>query len=491
MGIELLPSYVGGKIITDQDNPDRTAEIKSLDGSFTSTVVATSTSQIRNAIRAADDYQKKLNSTPMEERIAVAEMLVKEYAKHKWTVARGLGLFRGQVAKDSFWMCDLISQWGSELDTFLSTIFGNVSDLSVPVTSSIASYGQVVWQSRGTAAMYCAASMDGPPNITALCHGIISGTHMIIRPSWRDTVTHLAFDILYKHGLHEYAQLVRWPSSAEEGNQNNKQLLNNVSQGLIFSSDETYAHLINSAAPEGSEAWRGLTRKCRRYGTGLPINIVTEASDLEATAGDLVAGARLGCGRFCLSTTPVLVQQNIYKDLVEAVVSVAKSLRPGSILDPKTDLCGYDPSELQSVTNALKLFGGDLKHGEVRGENTDVFVLENVSAQSPCLYAEIGAPVLGFIPYRDLTEAIRIANVALTRNQRDAWTAMSVHGNYDNFTTLRSAIPNFRALLGGVVAEGKLLLPHQGTYFVLDLMRRTTIEDVVATHSTRPLKKTS
>jgi acyl-CoA reductase-like NAD-dependent aldehyde dehydrogenase len=480
MGIDSLSCYVGGKIIRAEDRSEQALKIMSLDGRGSVSAVQSNASQIRQAIRSSEEYQKILNKTTLDERVEVAHMLLKEYAKAKWTVAKNLAMFRGQVAKDSYWMCELIAQWADELETFVPTVFGEAGNLSAEVRSVIGNYGTIAWQSKGVAAMYSASSMDGPPNITALCHGIISGTHIILRPSWRDTVTHLAFDILYKIGLHEYAQLVRWPSASKEGAQNNKQLLNNVKQGLIFSSDETYTALLNSMAQEGSESWRNLMRRCRWYGTGLPLNIVTEVDSVDKVANDLVAGARLGCGRFCLSTTPVMVQKDVYPQLVEAVIATAKQLRAGSILDPQTELPSYDPSEVEAIRRALNFFGGNLKHGSFYPESMDVMILTDVPLRSPCLYAEIGAPVLALIPFDDIQDAIKAANAALSKNRREAWTALSVHGEHEEFDNLRTAIPNYRALFGGVVAEGKLLLPHQGTYFVLDLMRRTTVEDIAA-----------
>jgi hypothetical protein len=301
---------------------------------------------------------------------------------------------------------------------------------------------------------------------------------LIIRPSWRDTVTHLAFEILYKHGYHDYAQLVRWPSDSSEGSLNNKALLLNVSQSLIFSSDENYQALINSAAEKGSEAWQMVMRKSRRYGTGLPLNIVTEGADLDKAAADLIAGARLGGGRFCLSTTPVLVAQSAYNRLIDKVVDRTKALRSGDVLDPKTDLPAYDPAEAPALMSAISQFGGNLVHGKIREKNADVMVLKDVPPQTPSLYREIGATVLTFVPIGKIEEGVHLAKAALTKNHREAWTALSVHGNYDEFDMLKDTIPTYRALLGGVVAEGKLLLPHQGTYFILDLMRRTTVEDI-------------
>jgi acyl-CoA reductase-like NAD-dependent aldehyde dehydrogenase len=477
MGIDSLSCYVGGKIVRAEDRPEQALKILSLDGTDSISAVQSNASQIRQAIRSSEEYQKILDMTTLDERIQVARMLLKEYAKAKWIVAKNLAIFRGQVAKDSYWMCELISKWADELETFVATVFGESGNLSAKVRSVIGNYGTLVWQSKGVAAMYSAASMDGPPNITALCHGIISGTHIILRPSWRDTVTHLAFDILYKRGLNEYAQLVRWPSASEKGAQNNKQLLNNVKQGLIFSSDETYTKLMNSMALEGSESWRNLIRRCRWYGSGLPLNIVTDVDSVDKVANNLVAGARLGCGHFCLSTTPVMVQKDVYPQLVEAVIATAKQLRAGSMLDPQTELPSYDPSEVEAIRRALNLFGGNLKHGSFHPRNIDVMILTDVPLGSPCLHVEIGAPVLALIPFDNIHDAIKAANAALSKNQREAWTALSVHGGYAKFDILRTAIPNYRALFGGVVAEGNLLLPHQGTYFVLDLMRRTTVED--------------
>jgi acyl-CoA reductase-like NAD-dependent aldehyde dehydrogenase len=474
MGVTRLPIFVAGKAI----QPGVGAPVAlDLDRDVTLPTAEVTPALMREAIRYAEASQAKLAETTMAERLATARLVLRAYAARRADVAWGLARFRGQVERDTAWMCDLVARWADELDDFLRALAaGEGDELAYEVTSSYDRYGKVRWTSRGVGALFCAATMDGPAAVTALCHGILSGTHIVMRPSWRDAVTHFAFETLHEHGLDHYAQLVRWRTDAPDAPTLGKILLTQAAQGLIFSSNETYATLLSSVAESGSEGWQELARKCRRYGTGLPLNVVTPGADLAAAARDLVAGARLGGGRFCLSTTPVVVVGEVYDALVDAVVAEAKKLRGGALTDPATELGRCDPDELNALKAGLATFGGDVAYGDLHASHMDVVVLRDVPKSSPSLYRELPITTLALIPVATLEEGAQIARFALRRNHREAWTAVSVHGDEAAFATIARGIPSYRYLRGGIVAEGKLLLPHQGTYFALDLMRRVTHE---------------
>lgn len=470
MGFSALTQYVAGtRIAPTPDDP----RIKSLDGSLELAVAETSAVQLRRALRHADDCQVMLDATPLSARIEVARLVVTEYARRVEETCWALAHFRGITASDTRWMCQVNMEWAANFEALTEVLWGDQSD---PRDGGAATASALHFRSRGKAALFSSSTMDGPPAVVALCHAILSGTHFILKPSFRDAATHLALDALYDHGLPHYAQLVRWRSDAPQAAQLNRQLINQSSQSVIFSSNEAYRTLLDGCAEPGSEEQEALRHRVKRYGTGLPIAIVTAEADLDQAAHDLVEGARLGGGRFCLSACPVLVDQRCHDELVARVVELTKTLRRGPVLADTTQLSAHDPAETAALRDVLRSFGGTAVFGEVREGDMDVVVLAGVPVGTSALHRELPGTALALIPVEGLEHALTVAAGALRQNAREAWTAVVLFGSAQEFERLHAQLPAYRYLRGGVVSRVKLLLPHQGAYFALDLMRRVTLE---------------
>jgi acyl-CoA reductase-like NAD-dependent aldehyde dehydrogenase len=465
-----LTQYVAGvRLAPTADDP----RITSLDGSIELAIAETHAVELRRALRHADDCQAMLDETPLSARIEVARLLVAEYARRVDETCWALANFRGITASDTRWMCRVNLEWAANFEALTEVLWGEHVDSAPAVTGPTAA---LRWRSRGTAALFSSSTMDGPPAVVALCHAILSGTHFILKPSFRDAVTHMALDALYDHGLQHYAQLVRWRSDAPHAAQLNRQLLNQASQAVVFSSNEAYRALLDTAAAPASEEHEALRLRVKRYGTGLPVAIVTNEADLEQAARDLVEGARLGGGRFCLSACPVLVDRRVHDALVARIVAHAEPLRAGPVLAESTELSAHDPADTASLRAVLRSFGGTPVFGEVRDQDMDVVVLADVPVGTPALHRELPGTALAVIPVEGLEHALTVAAGALRQNHREAWTAVVLFGDAQQFATLHRALPAYRYLRGGVVSRVKLLLPHQGAYFALDLMRRVTLE---------------
>ncbi len=475
MGIKRLPSIIAGKLIEPTEGG---ATIDSLDGSIRLPITETTLPQLRSALRFAEQSQQRLHQTTLAERLSVVKLLMEEYSKRREDIVWGLGKFRGIVAKDTQWMCDLLKKWIYESEELTNLAFGHSSKNSETlVKSHLETYGHLSWQSKGKAVLFCSSTMDGPAAVGTICHGILSGTHVIIRPSWRDTVTHIAYEILLENGLDYYGQLVRWPSDSPHSDLLNKQALTQAAQSLIFSSNETYQNLISAIAAPGTAEYEGLLRKSRRYGTGLPLAIVMPSAEshLEETANELVAGARIGNGKFCLSTSPVLIHESLYPKLKALLMQKAAKLRTGSPLDLQTELGEQDSKEISLMQRTLESFGGTIEAGTLK-PSMELMILTDVPQDSVCLHQEFPGALLCLIPIQSLDQAIEIGKASLPMNQREAWTAVVTYGSVEEFKKVASSLESYRHCHGGIVALVKLLLPHQGSYFLLDLMRRTTVE---------------
>jgi hypothetical protein len=172
----------------------------------------------------------------------------------------------------------------------------------------------------------------------------------------------------------------------------------------------------------------------------------------------------------------VLVDQRCHDALVSRVIELTRELRRGPVLADTTQLSAHDPAETNALRGVLRSFGGTTVFGEVREGDMDVVVLANVPVGSSALYRELPGTALALVPVEGLEHALTVAAGALRQNAREAWTAVVIFGSPQEFERLHAQLPAYRYLRGGVVSRVKLLLPHQGAYFALDLMRRVTLE---------------
>ncbi len=467
MGLS-LPCFVAGERIDPSPGAPR---LSSLDGRVSFMAAEVSAAQLRRAIRHGELCQARLARASLAERIAAARAVLSYCAERSDEACLALAHLRGIVVRDTRWTCTVLEELAAHLDLLAERVFGSTPSAG----DADASGGRLSFHSKGAAAIFSSSTMDGPAAVVALAHAMISGTHVILKPSYRDGATHLALEAMHALGLTDYAQLVRWQSGLPEARALNRTLLRNVQQALVFSANETHRALLDDVAPPRSDEWDALYARTKRYGTGLPLAVVTSEADLDQAASDLVEGARLGGGRFCLSACPVLVEARCQDALAARLRARASDLRRGAPLDPSSDLPSHDAETAEGMRAALRSFGGMVAWGEVREHDMDLVVLRDVRPDSACLHRELPGPVLALVPVADLTHARDAAVAALRRNQREAWTAIVSFSSACQHDEMRD-VPSYRYLRGGVVSRVKLLLPHQGAYFAHDLMRRVSIE---------------
>lgn len=461
-----VPSYIAGERIEPLDDHEDVRIFSTL-RDFSIPVAATSSAQLRKALRFAESSQEILDRSSLAERIKVVRLILSSYQQYKEQVIWGLAKFRGMPARDGAWTCDLLEPWSHHVENMLVAAFGNMDNLERSITDEQKSFGTLSYTSKGPLALFSASTMDGPPAVTVICHAILSGSHVILRPSWRDTVTHYVFQILHENNLSHYGQLVHWPSDAEDSKSLDRQLLANTKQGVVFCSDETFTDLIEGTDP--AETIR-LAGRVKKYGTGLPLIVVSDGADLAIAARDIIEGARRANGRFCLSHGPVLVKREYQEELKGLLLNEASALKNGDALDPSTDNGSWDQADMLSLKNNVGQFGGAIASGDFRETSMDVVVLENVPSHSLCLHQEFPGTLVALIPFDTLEEAAAIGRQSLKENHRDAWIALNVFGNKDDYDYLTQQIHAYLTKNGGVVPEPEFLFPNQGSYFVKDLM---------------------
>jgi gamma-glutamyl-gamma-aminobutyraldehyde dehydrogenase len=140
--------------------------------------------------------------------------------------------------------------------------------------------------------------------------------------------------------------------------------------------------------------------------------------------GDIVAqivrGAFWNQGQVCVARSRLLVQREIYDQVIDALVDVATALHPGDPLDPAT-LFGplASPRQREVVENyiasgvedgARLLVDGRGPEGFTDGSYVGPTVFVDVPATARIAREEIFGPVLCVFPFTDEEEALRLAN---------------------------------------------------------------------------------
>lgn len=153
---------------------------------------------------------------------------------------------------------------------------------------------------------------------------------------------------------------------------------------------------------------------------GKSPNIIFEDADLAAAVPGAVRTFTFNAGQVCLAGTRLLVQESVYDAVIDGLRTSVAALKVGPEGDakvgPLTTKAQYDRVrayfEVARQDGATAVIGGELT-GEPSWQNgwfVPPTVYASVTNDMRIAREEIFGPVLVVIPFKDETEAIRIAN---------------------------------------------------------------------------------
>ncbi|MBS4730354.1 aldehyde dehydrogenase [Mycobacterium sp. SM1] len=205
---------------------------------------------------------------------------------------------------------------------------------------------------------------------------------------------------------------------------------------------------------------------------GKSAAIVLDDADLNlAEIGQQLFGATLmNNGQTCYLCTRVLAPQSRYGEIVELFTEFARSLKVGDPLAPDT-MIGPMVSQKQrdrvegyiakGLSEGAKLTtGGGRPSDRDRGWFVEPTVFSDVDNNFTIAQEEIFGPVLSLIPYRDVDDAIRLANDSTyglggTVWSSDADRATEVARRLQTGTVgVNAYLPDPAAPFGGVKGSG-------------------------------------
>jgi len=167
---------------------------------------------------------------------------------------------------------------------------------------------------------------------------------------------------------------------------------------------------------------------------GKSASIILPGADLVKATKSSVNSCFLNSGQTCSALTRLLVQENDYEAVCELAINQAKSFTLG---DPMSDSTRLGPlvSKVQQervkyyIRNGIEegatlLAGGDtMPEGTTKGFFVAPTILGDVKPEYIIAQEEIFGPVLSIIKYKDVDQAIEIANSTLYGLAGAVWGA--------------------------------------------------------------------
>jgi acyl-CoA reductase-like NAD-dependent aldehyde dehydrogenase len=197
-------------------------------------------------------------------------------------------------------------------------------------------------------------------------------------------------------------------------------------------------------------AQSNLKRVSLECGGKSPNIVMADYPDLARAARAAAAAIFFNQGEMCSAGSRLLVQESVREPLLQEISRIGRSMAPGDPLDPQTTL-GAMVDEIQTgrvldyiasgrQQGARLALGGERVRRDSGGCYIEPTIFDGVEPQMRIAREEIFGPVLATLSFRDLEQALRIANDTSYGLAAAIWTR-------DLTTAHRAA----RALRAGVV----------------------------------------
>ncbi|KAK0205238.1 Aldehyde/histidinol dehydrogenase [Desarmillaria ectypa] len=203
--------------------------------------------------------------------------------------------------------------------------------------------------------------------------------------------------------------------------------------------------------------------------------IVLNDADVETAAKSITFGAMFNAGQVCISTERVIVQRDVSKALITAVVELCKKLRAGDPTHNSLPVLFSQASAekvIRLIQNAVNS-GAELLLGDLTKDGSTVqpHLLTNVTREMPIWKQETFGPVAVFMVCDTVDEAVELANDTEYSLAAALWTQDLTKGKevadrlYSGFTNINGCTvhgePSIEPFgLGGSSGYGRFDIDH-------------------------------
>ncbi|MBV9411521.1 MAG: aldehyde dehydrogenase family protein, partial [Acidimicrobiia bacterium] len=149
-------------------------------------------------------------------------------------------------------------------------------------------------------------------------------------------------------------------------------------------------------------------------GNNAPV-IITADGDLELAATKIAVGGYSYAGQSCISVQRIYVHEDIAAPFTGTLSKLVGDLVVGDPMDDNTDVSSLiTPDDCKRVKEwideAVEAGAEVVVGGEVRDSLLEPTVLRNVKSDMRVMREEVFGPVVGVQTYRDIDEALALAN---------------------------------------------------------------------------------
>jgi acyl-CoA reductase-like NAD-dependent aldehyde dehydrogenase len=246
-----------------------------------------------------------------------------------------------------------------------------------------------------------------------LAPGLAAGNTFVLKPSEYASVSTLEFASLFEEaGFPPGVVNVVTGFGTEIG----EALVSHPKVAMVSftGSEATGRRIYENAA-------RGLKRVGLELGGKSP-NIVFDDADMDSAAHGAISGIFAAAGQVCVAGSRLLVQEGIYDAFVDRIVSIARSARLGDPMHASTHVgpMANAPQygkvleylDIAKAEGARCLVGGAAAQRPECGKGIFIepTIFDGVSNDMRIAREEVFGPVLSVMRFRDMDEAVRIAN---------------------------------------------------------------------------------
>ncbi|MFE8015822.1 succinic semialdehyde dehydrogenase [Streptomyces antibioticus] len=265
-------------------------------------------------------------------------------------------------------------------------------------------------------------SMAASDTIAAL----MAGNAVVQKPDTQTALTALwSMDLMYEAGLPEDV----WQMVIGRGSSIGDALMDNADYMMFTGSTATGRRIA-------SDAGKRLIGASLELG-GKNAMIVLDDADIEKAAEGAVNACFPSAGQLCVSVERLYVAESIRDAFVAAFVARTKRLRIGAAYDYGVDVGSLTtPSQLETVTghvaDAVSKGATVLAGGTARPDLGPLFheptVLTDVTPDMTVYDHETFGPVVSVYSYRDVDEAVALANSTSYGLNASVWTRDGARG---------------------------------------------------------------
>lgn len=151
---------------------------------------------------------------------------------------------------------------------------------------------------------------------------------------------------------------------------------------------------------------------------GKSANIIFADADLDSAVPAAASGVFFNAGQVCSAGSRILVQKQIYDEVVDRLIQRAKAIRVGDTAKPETVMGPLvSAGQMKTVLDYIDIGqkeGASLAYGgarcDMKGFYVEPTIFTNVAHEMRISQEEIFGPVASVIPFEDTADALRIAN---------------------------------------------------------------------------------